>query len=97
VDGPRFVTSMLRQGESIHLLFEVRSKGVLFNLMYAFHVLTMLQPYQLIVINKSINGAEYKKKTSEPICEELKKDENMRAYILEYGKTTLESPDGDEL
>jgi len=44
-----------------------------------------------------INGAEYKKKTSEPICEELKKDENMRAYILEYGKTTLESPDGDEL
>lgn len=40
-----------------------------------------------------LNGGEYKKTTSKPICEELGNDESMRAYILEYGQTT----DGDEL
>jgi len=44
-----------------------------------------------------ITGGEYKRKNPGPVCEELGNNENMKAYVLEYGKTTLDSSDSDEL
>jgi len=44
-----------------------------------------------------INGGDYKRKTTSKLDEELGSDEGMRAYILDYGKTSLNSLDGDEM
>jgi len=42
-------------------------------------------------------GGEYKRKEPGPVCQELGKPENMNGYVLEYGKTTLDSLENDEL
>jgi len=39
-----------------------------------------------------INGGDYKRKTTSKICEELGSDEGMIAYVLDYGKTSLDLP-----
>jgi len=36
-----------------------------------------------------IAGAPYKQKTSEKVCDELGKEDNMVAYVEEYGNTAL--------
>lgn len=36
-----------------------------------------------------VAGGNYKKKTSKAMCEELGDDENMTAYIEDYGNTSL--------
>lgn len=38
-----------------------------------------------------IKGGEYKRKEPGPVCQELGNDENMKTYVLDYGKTTLDS------
>jgi len=49
------------------------------------------------ITNESINGGDYKRKTTAKLDVELGSDEGMRAYILGYGHTSLDPPGSDNM
>ena len=71
----------------VKVFCKTRSKGICL----IYNVIIFLGWPTIRYFNKEtgVQGGSYKQKTDDAICDELGNEEKMKAYVNEYGKTTL--------